>query len=513
MREPATWKARAGCVVLSGNEQDVDDRELARQSDDSLLTVTCSRCSAVAAFVAKLLKHRSSVTFLTVELRLRRYVTTRVFDGSEQVNPCWARSPFLINAPARDNLPTQFASLGRCIPGPARSKLRRCRQRASRSFCRPPRLHLPPSTSPLSRSTMDDRTSLPNPTPQSASETEPQSLPPSEDLIASIKESADKLAQDASTRGDLKLLSRTLQELRYALKMFKPYRGHRKVTVFGSSRTRPEQPAYEQALCFGRAMAAHQWMVITGAASGIMEAAHRGAGREHAIGLNIMLPYEQQANPIIAGDDKLVHMKYFFTRKLMFVKECHAVVCVPGGFGTLDEALEVLTLLQTGKHDMMPVVLLDAPGGHFWTALHDFICEHLLHGQMISADDLHLYKITDNYQQAVDEIITFYRNFHSMRFVNHRLVLRLNRQLSVHELRTINQQFADILSDGHFRQSGPLKPERDDQDCLDKNRLVFHFNRRSQGRLRMLIDWINQQPLATPDRNSDGLLPAPADLP
>ena len=345
---------------------------------------------------------------------------------------------------------------------------------------------------------MDDNSSPLDSGPFVPATPTPQLRTSSQDLIESIKHYADKLAQDDSTRGDLKILARTLQELRYAIKMFKPYRGWRKVTVFGSARTRPDQPAYEQALQFGRAMAAHEWMVITGAASGIMEAAHRGAGREHAIGLNIMLPFEQQANPVIAGDDKLVHMKYFFTRKLMFVKECHAIVCLPGGLGTLDEALEVLTLLQTGKHDIMPVVLLDAPGGHYWTALHDFICEHLLHEQMISPEDLHLYRITDNYQQAVDEIINFYRNFHSMRFVNHRLVLRLNRRLTSRELQSVNEQFEDILSDGHFRQTGPLKPEREDQEWLDKNRLVFHFNRRSLGRLRVLIDWINQQPLVTP---------------
>jgi uncharacterized protein (TIGR00730 family) len=180
-----------------------------------------------------------------------------------------------------------------------------------------------------------------------------------EELIHLIKESADKLAADGPARGDLKILSRTLRELRYAFKVFAPYRRRRKVTVFGSARTLPGEPAVE----VGRSMAHHDWLVVTGAASGIMEAGHRGAGRTHSMGLNIMLPFEQEANPFIAGDHKLVHMKYFFTRKLMFVKECDAVVCLPGGFGTLDEALEVLTLLQTGKRDMVPVVLLDAPGG------------------------------------------------------------------------------------------------------------------------------------------------------
>jgi len=183
-----------------------------------------------------------------------------------------------------------------------------------------------------------------------------------QDLIQTIKESADKLAADGSSRGDLKLISRTLRELRYAFKVFSPYRKHRKVTVFGSARTLPHEPSYEAAVEFGHAMAEKNWLVVTGAASGIMEAGHRGAGREHSMGLNIMLPFEQSANPVIAGDHKLVHMKYFFTRKLMFVKECDAVVCLPGGFGTLDEAMEVITLLQTGKRDMVPIVLLLAGG-------------------------------------------------------------------------------------------------------------------------------------------------------
>ena len=189
------------------------------------------------------------------------------------------------------------------------------------------------------------------------------------ELIERIRESADKLARDQTSRGDLKILSRTLRELRYAFKVFSPYRGYRKVTVFGSARTPPDQPAYGQAVEFGRRMAEQGWLVVTGAASGIMEAGHVGAGREHSMGLNILLPFEQSANRIIAGDPKLVHMKYFFTRKLMFVKESDAICLLPGGFGTLDEGLEVLTLLQTGKRDMVPVVLLDEPGGDYWAEL------------------------------------------------------------------------------------------------------------------------------------------------
>ena len=320
------------------------------------------------------------------------------------------------------------------------------------------------------------------------------------DLIERIKESADKLVLDNTSRGDLKILSRTLRELRYAFKVFSPYRGRRKVTVFGSARTQKFEPAYEQAVRFGKAMADHHWLVVTGAASGIMEAGHLGAGRENSMGLNIMLPFEQYANPIIRGDHKLVHMKYFFTRKLMFVKECHAVCCLPGGFGTLDEGLEVLTLLQTGKRDLVPVVFLDAPGDGYWQDFQQFVLKRLKAPALISPEDISLYKLTDNVDEAVAETLTFYRVFHSMRYVKHRLVFRLNRRLSEETLETINVQFEDILSSGRFNQRELLPDERDEPDLAHLTRLVFHFNRRSLGRLRQLVDVINLD------------APAPADI-
>src|SRR5688500_12864107 len=266
------------------------------------------------------------------------------------------------------------------------------------------------------------------------------------DLIAMIRESADKLHADKIDRGDLKILSRTLRELRYAFKVFANNRGRRKVTIFGSARTLPEAPAYKQAMELGKAMAAHGWLVVTGAASGIMEAGHRGAGREHSMGLNIMLPFEQSANEVIRGDEKLVNMKYFFTRKLMFVKECDAVVCLPGGFGTLDEGLEVLTLLQTGKREIVPVVLLDEPGGTYWKDFHKFIDRHLLGEAMISPVDFSLYKVFDSVDQTVDEIMHFYRVFHGMRFVRKQLVFRLERALSDDMVRQINDDFGDLLA-------------------------------------------------------------------
>ncbi len=311
------------------------------------------------------------------------------------------------------------------------------------------------------------------------------------DLVDRIKESADKLARDGSSRGDLKLLSRALRELRYGFKVFSRYRRRRKVTVFGSARTPEEAPAYAQAVAFGRAMAQSDWLVVTGAASGIMEAGHRGAGRDNSMGLNIMLPFEQDANPIIAGDHKLVHMKYFFTRKVMFVKECDAVVCLPGGFGTLDEALEVVTLLQTGKRDMVPVVLLDEPGGDYWQSFHEFIVGHLLRDGMISPQDLSIYCLTDDCQTAVDEVLRFYRIYHSMRYVRNRLVFRLTEEPSPELLQAINDEFGDIVNQGGFVISEPLSDERDEPELAELPRLVFHFDRRNLGRLRQLIDCLN----------------------
>ncbi|REK07529.1 MAG: TIGR00730 family Rossman fold protein [Planctomycetota bacterium] len=318
------------------------------------------------------------------------------------------------------------------------------------------------------------------------------------DLIEQIKESADKLAVDQTSRGDLKILSRALRELRYAFKVFTPYRAQRKVTVFGSARTRPDEATYQQAVEFGRAMAEQEWLVVTGAASGIMEAGHVGAGRENSMGLNIMLPFEQYANPVIAGDTKLVHMKYFFTRKLMFVKECDAVCLLPGGFGTLDEGLEVLTLLQTGKRDMVPVVFLDAPGGAFWQDFQQYVEKRLLGDRMISPDDLALYKLTDNVQEAVDEILQFFKIYHSMRFVRNKLVLRLKEPPSEALLADINEEFSDILSGGEFTVSGALSEEKDEPDLASYARLVFRFNRRSLGRLRMLIDAVNRGTVELP---------------
>lgn len=311
------------------------------------------------------------------------------------------------------------------------------------------------------------------------------------DIMEMMHRTIDRMGKDGTTRGDLKILNRTLRELRYAFKVFQPFRRRRKVTVFGSARTSPAQPAYQQAVELGRAMAGHGWMVITGAGGGIMEAGNLGAGREMSMGLNILLPFEQRANDVIDGDPKLVTMKYFFTRKLMFVKECSAVVSLPGGLGTLDETCEVLTLLQTGKQTMLPVVLLDSPGGDYWSHFHEFINKTLLADGLISPEDEALYKITDSVQVAVEETLRFYRVYHSLRYVNDMLVLRITQPLSFDDLEQINETFADIVIEGKIEQVTALPEESNEPELAQLPRIKLRFNRRNLGRLRMLIDAIN----------------------
>ncbi len=314
----------------------------------------------------------------------------------------------------------------------------------------------------------------------------------SEDLLDMMKRTVDRLYQDGIARGDLKILNRTLRELRYAFKVFQPYSRRRKVTIFGSARTQPDHPTYLQAVELAEKMANTGWMVITGAGGGIMEAGHKGAGREMSMGLNIMLPFEQSANSYIQGDPKLVTLKYFFTRKLMFVKECSAVICCPGGFGTLDETMEVLTLLQTGKQTMFPLVLLDRPGGTYWEGMENFVNTELLRERLISPEDIHLYKITHSVDETVEEILKFYKNYHSMRYVNDILVLRLNHKLSTDALKSLNEEFADIVVSGKIEQREAFPEEASEPELATLPRCVLHFNRRNYGRLREMINAINE---------------------
>jgi uncharacterized protein (TIGR00730 family) len=263
--------------------------------------------------------------------------------------------------------------------------------------------------------------------------------------------------------------------------------------VFGSARLPTDHPAYRQAVEFSRRVSAAGYMVITGAASGIMEAGHVGAGRENSIGVNILLPFEQDANAVIAGDAKLMHLKYFFTRKLLFVKESDAIALFPGGFGTLDEGFEVLTLAQTGKSHLFPIIMVDEPGGDYWRQWHNYIEKVLLPRGLISPPDLSLYKITDSVDEAVNEVISFYRVYHSMRYVDGDLVLRLQRSLSEPLLEKIREEFGDIVEAGTFEQTSALPAEANDTHLATLPRLCFRFDRKSLGRLRILIDTINRE--------------------
>jgi uncharacterized protein (TIGR00730 family) len=325
---------------------------------------------------------------------------------------------------------------------------------------------------------------------------------PHSTLVDEIKATADKLAADGATRGDLKILSRVLRELRYAFKVFTPYRRQFKVTVFGSARTSREHPAYKQSVEFGRRMAAEHWMVVTGAGGGIMEGAHVGAGKQMAMGVNIMLPFEQESNAVISQDAKLVHLKYFFTRKLLFVKEVHAVALFPGGFGTQDEGFETLTLVQTGKRDLMPIVLVDEPGGTYWTAWQRFVHDELLGRQLVSPEDLSLFKVTDDVDAAVDEIIGFYSAYNSMRYVRDQLIIRLNREPPDALVARLNAEFADIVEAGQIIKTAAHRLETDDEHLRSLPRLIMHFNRRDFGRLRQMIDVLNKE-LGQPGKSSD----------
>jgi len=313
-------------------------------------------------------------------------------------------------------------------------------------------------------------------------------------LIDEIKATADKLARDGATRGDLKVLSRALRELRYAFKVLTPLRRQRKITIFGSARTPPEHPVYQHSADFGRRMAVEEgWMVVTGAGAGIMEGAHVGAGRDMSIGLNIMLPFEQEANEIISGDDKLIHLKYFFTRKLLFVKEVHAIALFPGGFGTQDEGFEVLTLVQTGKRDLMPMVFIDQPGGTYWKKWSEYIQEELLGNELISPEDLSLFKVTDNLDDAINEIMQFYYVYNSMRYIKGKLVLRLHVEPSDTFIERLNDEFAAILLSGRIEKTEVHPYEADDEHLADLPRIAFDFDRKNIGRLREMVDLINSE--------------------
>ncbi|HYL81193.1 MAG TPA: LOG family protein [Candidatus Acidoferrum sp.] len=314
------------------------------------------------------------------------------------------------------------------------------------------------------------------------------------DFLQEMIWSTLRLIENQADRGDVKILNAALRELVHAFKIFAPYRGIRKVTMFGSARTAEDQPEYLQAQAFAQAICRQGWMVITGAGDGIMKAAQGGAGRERSFGVNIRLPFEQAANEFIQNDSKLITFRYFFTRKLIFVKETDAIALFPGGFGTMDEAFETLTLMQTGKSNLLPVVCVDRPGGDYWHTWDGYVRGILMERGLISPQDLSLYRVTDRLDEAVAEVAGFYRNYHSSRYVGERLVIRLQAAPSGEELARLNREFRDILASGAMRVSPPLPEEAGDLVMAELPRLVLHFNRHDIGRLRQLIDSLNLLP-------------------
>ena len=306
-------------------------------------------------------------------------------------------------------------------------------------------------------------------------------------ILASLK-----AGQENTGEADLKLMNSSLKEMRFTSKVFGPYQDTRKVTVFGSARTRPEEPLYAMAHDLGRQLVESGYMVITGGGPGIMQAVNEGAGPEHSFGVNIRLPFEQLPNPVIAGNPRYIMYKYFFNRKVAFLKEAHAVALFPGGFGTLDEALETLTLVQTGKRYSLPLILIDEPGGSYWSQCLDFFEKELLQRKFISKTDLNLFECVASVEEAVARINRFYHRYHSLRYVGDRLVVRLQSALSPEKIAQLARQFADMLvPGGRMRASGALEQEGDVPEINHLPRLVIDFNREDFGRLRQFIDAIN----------------------
>ena len=319
-----------------------------------------------------------------------------------------------------------------------------------------------------------------------------QSTSGSEVFIAEMLRTVLRLTADETSRGDLKILNRALKELRYAFRIFGAYRSVRKVSIFGSTRITEDDPYYLLAKNLGRRLAEQGFMVITGAGPGIMQAGHEGAGRDNSFGVNIRLPFVQKANRFIQDDPKLMTFRFFFTRKLMFVKEADAFIFFPGGYGTQDELIEVLTLAQTGKSQLVPIILMDLPGNSYWGPWEKFVRHAILSRGYISEEELSLFKVINDVDAAVGEIKNFYRNYHSYRFVGHDLVIRLNHRPSPALIERLNREFQDILRNGKVRQVEPLPDESDEPETLQLCRLLVPFNREDFPRLRRMIDVINE---------------------
>lgn len=311
------------------------------------------------------------------------------------------------------------------------------------------------------------------------------------DLLKQMLTTCVRLVRDEADRGEMKLVNSALKEFAYSFSVFRQWRGHRKVSIFGSARTERGDPAYEYAREFSKVMAERNWMVITGAGPGIMAAGHEGAGAEKSFGASIRLPLESEPNLFIQGNAKLINFKYFFTRKVTFIKESDGFALFPGGFGTLDEAFELLTLMQTGKSDLHPIVLLDRPGGTYWQSWLRFLEDELIVRALISREDLALVRRCDSSVAAADELEGFYRNYRSQRWTDGTLVLRLQRLPPPEAVRSLAHQFADIIGPEGLRPVDPSEVEIADDDDIDCVRLGVDFNQESVGRLRMLIDRLN----------------------
>jgi uncharacterized protein (TIGR00730 family) len=311
-------------------------------------------------------------------------------------------------------------------------------------------------------------------------------------LIEEMIVTALRMGREEMSVADLKLISRSMKEMRYAAKIFAGYRAFRKIGVFGSARVAQDSPEAKVAEEFCRAAVAQNFMIITGGGDGIMGAAQRGAGREMSFGLNIRLPFEQRANLVIEGDKKLINFNYFFTRKLNFVKETHALALFPGGLGTLDESFEVLTLMQTGKARIIPVVMLDKADGDYWETWLTFVTDHLHKIGFVSDEDFHLFKIFHDVSSAVQEITEFYRVYHSARWVGQRLIIRILHPLTSAALHQLNHKFSDLLRRGAIVQGKALPQEKNEPEIQSLPRLILSPHRRSFGRFRQLIDAINQ---------------------
>jgi len=312
------------------------------------------------------------------------------------------------------------------------------------------------------------------------------------ELVREMILAALKAGQENAEEADLKLMNSTLKEMRFTSKVFGPYRGTRKVTVFGSARTKPEESVYKLACLLGQKLVKAGYMVITGGGGGIMHAVNEGAGSDHSFAVNIRLPYEQKPNPVVDGNPRLIMYKYFFNRKVAFLKEASAIVLFPGGFGTLDEAMETLTLLQTGKHDPIPLIFVDEPGGTYWLKWLQFFGEELMSQGYINASDFYLFKRVDSVDAAVESINHFYRRYHSIRYVEKQMVIRLSSGIEPVSVEELKDRFQDILvPGGSIYLSGPLPAEADEPEIANLPRLIVDFNRKDFGRLQYFIEAIN----------------------